>query len=392
MATPASPCSLGASLGDELAGGGDSASICAPSPDRNDASVNRSDPTMPSPFAMPSNPPAAPFAPSTPEAIRTSADLHERLALGARMLQALDVQLRRFEGSLSEQDAFARRIETTQQQATSKLGDLLGRVDQACEAFGGRLESLSRNRLEQWERTAGEVLERRSAELDRHIAERVQRVQGGEQRLAELEQRLLKMEASFTESTARFGEELRRQAEESNRRRDEAVEAMRKASAEIVRLLEHADGVRRALDEDLRQRSDLLERCRELDQQVRGGVESMLSHARDVAAHLDRSAGVLEPKAEKAALLAERLEILATSLAEWRPALEGNLPQQLAQQTEAVFNEGSRRLREQLERVSTAFNSLSHLLGGTWGQGGEASGGWFDPIRPDSPSDPESHR
>ncbi len=397
MATPASTSCTGSSLVGE---GADtlsvSASTCSTSPTAPAAGFPRTrdlESSMPSPFTTASSPAVAwPSATGSTEAVRTATDLHERLALGAKMLQALDVQLRRFEGSLAEQDTFARRIDEVQQVAATRLGELLNRTEEASSSFAGRLESLGRNRLEQWEQLAGEIAQRVVSRFEQDLAARSARLDADAERLAEFEQRLLRMEANLQESTARSGEELQRQAEESNRRRDEAVEAMRKASAEIVRLLEHADGVRRALDEDLRQRSDLLERCRELDQQVRGGVESMLSHARDVAAHLDRSAGVLEPKAEKAALLAERLEILATSLAEWRPALEGNLPQQLAQQTEAVFNEGSRRLREQLERVSTAFNSLSHLLGGTWGQGGEASGGWFDPIRPDSPSDPESHR
>ncbi|MGA1400094.1 MAG: hypothetical protein ACO38P_06875, partial [Phycisphaerales bacterium] len=67
---------------------------------------------MPSPFTTASSPNVAwPSAASSTEAVRTSTDLHERLALGAKMLQALDVQLRRFEGSLAEQATFARRID-----------------------------------------------------------------------------------------------------------------------------------------------------------------------------------------------------------------------------------------------------------------------------------------
>jgi hypothetical protein len=66
---------------------------------------------------------------------------------------------------------------------------------------------------------------------------------------------------------------------------------------------------------------------------------------------------------------------------------------QFSQQAESLFAEGSQRLREQLERVSIAFNSLSQLLGGSWGQGGAASGEWFEPFRPGpgaNPGDPSS--
>jgi hypothetical protein len=349
---------------------------------------------MPSPFTTATPPAVAwPSAASSTEAVRTATDLHERLALGAKMLQALDVQLRRFEGSLAEQDTFARRIDEVQQVASAKLGDLLQRTEEASTSFAGRLESLGRNRLEQWEQLAGEMSARFAARFEQDLVERSSRLDADAARLAEFEQRLLRMESNLQESTARFGEELRRQAEESNRRRDESLAAMRHAGSELVRLLEHADGVRRTLEEDLRHRSELLERCRELDGQVRGGVESMLAKARDVAAHLDRSAGVLDPRAKEAVQLASKLESLLAGLAEWRPLLDGDLPGQFSAQAEAMFAEGSQRLREQLERVSLAFNSLSQLLGGAWGQGGAASGEWFEPFRPGpgaTPGDPSS--
>lgn len=337
--------------------------------------------------------PPTPGGAAGPEAMRISTELHERLALGAKMLQALDVQLRRFEGSLAEQDTFARRIDEVQQVAATKLGDLLQRTEEASASFAGRLESLGRNRLEQWEQLAGEIASRVVARFEQDLAERSARLDADASRLAEFEQRLLRMEANLQESTARFGEELRRQAEESNRRRDEALTAMRNAGGELVRLLEHADGVRRTLEDDLRQRSELLERCRELDGQVRGGVEGMLAKARDVAAHLDRSASVLEPRAKDAAQLASKLESLLAGLSEWRPLLDGDLPGQFSAQAEAMFAEGSQRIREQLERVSLAFNSLSQLLGGSWGQGAPANGEWFEPFRPGpgaNPGDPSS--
>lgn len=343
---------------------------------------------MPSPFTAASPSAAAWPAASSTEAVRTATDLHERLALGAKMLQALDIQLRRFEGSLAEQDTFARRVDEVQQRAAAQLGELLQRTEETSQSFAGRLESLGRNRLEQWERLAGEIAARTLARFEHDLAERSARVDADAARLAAFEQRLLRMEADLQEATSRFGDELRRQAEESNRRRDEALAAMRQAGSELVRLLEHADGVRRTLEDDLRQRSELLERCRELDGQVRGGVESMLAKARDVAAHLDRSAGLLEPRAKEAAHLAHRLESMLAGLAEWRPLLDGDVPAQFSRQAEAIFAEGSQRLREQLERVSIAFNSLSQLLGGSWGQGGPANGEWFEPFKPGPGANP----
>jgi hypothetical protein len=398
MATPASTSSPGRSLVGE---GADtlsvSASACPADPFATPAKPTRArapERSMPSPFTTASSPAVAwPAAASSTEAVRTATDLHERLALGAKMLQALDVQLRRFEGSLAEQDTFARRIDEVQQVAATKLGDLLQRTEEASASFAGRLESLGRNRLEQWEQLAGEIASRVVARFEQDLAERSARLDADASRLAEFEQRLLRMEANLQESTARFGEELRRQAEESNRRRDEALTAMRNAGGELVRLLEHADGVRRTLEDDLRQRSELLERCRELDGQVRGGVEGMLAKARDVAAHLDRSASVLEPRAKDAAQLASKLESLLAGLSEWRPLLDGDLPGQFSAQAEAMFVEGSQRIREQLERVSLAFNSLSQLLGGSWGQGAPANGEWFEPFRPGpgaNPGDPSS--
>lgn len=398
MATPASKSCTGSSLVGE---GADtlsvSASTCSTPPTAPAADFLRTrdlESSMPSPFTAASAPAVAwPSTTGSTEAVRTATDLHERLALGAKMLQALDVQLRRFEGSLAEQDTFARRIDEVQQVAASRLGELLNRTEEASSSFAGRLESLGRNRLEQWEQLAGEIAQRVVSRFEQDLAARSARLDADAERLSQFEQRLLRMEANLQESTARFGEELHRQAEESNRRRDEALAAMRHAGSELVRLLEHADGVRRTLEDDLRQRSELLERCRELDGQVRGGVESMLAKARDVAAHLDRSAGVLEPRAKEASQLAQRLESMLAGLAEWRPLLEGELPNQFSQQAEALFAEGSQRLREQLERVSIAFNSLSQLLGGSWGQGGSASGEWFEPFRQGpgaKPGDPSS--
>jgi chromosome segregation ATPase len=398
MAKPAStPCTGSSLVGEGADALSVSASACSIPPHAPAADHGRTrDPEsrMPSPFTTASSPAVAwPTAAGSTEAVRTATDLHERLALGAKMLQALDVQLRRFDGSLAEQDTFARRIDEVQQVAAAKLGDLLSRTEEASSSFAGRLESLGRNRLEQWEQLAGEIAQRVVSRFEQDLAARSARLDADAARVAEFEQRLLRMEANLQESTTRFGEELQRQAEESNRRRDEALAAMRNAGSELVRLLEHADGVRRTLEDDLRQRSELLERCRELDGQVRGGVEAMLAKARDVAAHLDRSAGVLDPRTKEAAQLAQRLESMLAGLAEWRPLLEGDLPGQFSQQAESLFAEGSQRLREQLERVSIAFNSLSQLLGGSWGQGGAASGEWFEPFRPGpgaNPGDPSS--
>ena len=367
-------------------------------------------PPMPSPFVTPSN--AAPTgdsgvathdtapaprpqggwspAPSGAEAVRVSTELHERLALGAKMLQALDVQLRRFEGGLAEHDAAARRAEAVHGEASARLADLLDRSNQACDGFAGRLESLVRNRLDQWERQLAETAQQAVVEVEQRVQERVQRLESDAGRMAELERRLAEMESSIAEATNRFGEELRRQVEESNRRRDEAAATLRSASSEFVRLLEHADGVRRSLEDDLRQRSELLQRCRELDGQVRGGVEAMLGQAREAAESLQGQHDQLVPRSREAAALGERLERLLEAMQEWRPLLDNDLPAHLQQRAEAVFEEGSRRFGDQLERVSTAFNSLSHLLGGQWNPGvvPPSPANAPDDVTQDPPTDP----
>jgi len=363
---------------------------------------------MPSPFVTPD--PASPTAPGataasnaegasgcgswTPpasgtEAVRVSTELHERLALGAKMLQALEVQLRRFEGGLAEQDAAARRADAVQREASTRLGDLLERSNQACDGFAGRLESLVRNRLEQWEGQLAETARQAVAEVDERLAERTRRVEADSSRLVEIERRLAEMESSAAEATTRFGEELRRQVEESNRRRDEAAAALRGASADFVRLLEHADGVRRSLEEDLRARSELLQRCRDLDGQVRGGVEAMLGQLREAGEAMRSRHDELVPRSREAAALSERLERLLEAMQEWRPLLENDLPGHLQRRAEAVFEEGGRRFGEQLERVSTAFNSLSHLLGGQWNPGmvPPSTANAPDEIRQDPPTD-----
>lgn len=366
---------------------------------------------MPSPFVTPSNasqtPPGAldpgPFqhdpraesqgsrsqTGNASEGLRISTELHERLALGAKMLQALDVQLRRFEGGLAEHDAAARRADAVHREASTRLADLLERSNQTCDGFSGRLESLVRNRLDQWERQLAETAQQAVQEVDRRIQERAERLEADAGRVASLEQRLMEMESSVAEASSRFGEELRRQVEESNRQREEAASALRNASSEFVRLLEHADGVRRSLEDDLRQRSELLQRCRDLDGQVRGGVEAMLAQVRDATESLQSQHDHLIPRSHEAAALGERLERLLEAMQEWRPLLDHDLPGRLQQRAEAVFEEGSRRFSDQLERVSTAFNSLSHLLGGQWNPG--AAGAPLpnpDSLTPDPPTDP----
>lgn len=338
--------------------------------------------------------PPTPGGAAGPEAMRISTELHERLALGAKMLQALDVQLRRFEGGLAEHDAAARRADAVHREASTRLADLLERSNQACDGFSGRLESLVRNRLDQWERQLAETSQQAVQEVEQRVQQQIQqrdqRLEADAGRIAELEQRLAEMQSSVSEATSRFGEELRRHAEESNRRRDEAAAALRNASAEFVRLLEHADGVRRSLEEDLRQRSELLKRCRELDGQVRGGVEAMLGQVREASEALQSQHDRLAPRSNEAAAVGERLERLLEAMQEWRPLLDHDLPAHLQQRAEAIFEEGSRRFGDQLERVSTAFHSLSHLLGGQWTPGApdmpppsqDANG----PITPESPS------
>jgi len=371
-------------------------------------------PPMPSPFVTPSDAtPTAPGGPDAPslqssggaaprgswtpptggtEAMRISTELHERLALGAKMLQALDVQLRRFEGGLAEHDAAARRADAVHREASGRLADLLERSNQACDGFSGRIESLVRNRLEQWERQLAETAQQAVAEVEQRLAERIRRIDADTARVAALEHRLGEMEQSVAEATSRFGEELRREVEESNRRREEAAAGLREASAEFVRLLEHADGVRRSLEDDLRQRSELLQRCRELDGQVRGGVEAMLGQVRESAESLQQQHDLLVPRSRDAAALGERLERLLEAMQEWRPLLDHDLPTHLQQRAEAVFEEGSRRFSDQLERVSTAFNSLSHLLGGQWNPDSPTpppNSGASGSITPEPPTGPD---
>lgn len=363
-------------------------------------------PPMPSPFVIPSNastpsttsgsgvaePPtaASSAAWSAPgdgtEALRVSTELHERLALGAKMLQALDVQLRRFEGGLAEHDAAARRAEAVHREASTRLADLLDRSNQACDGFAGRLESLALNRLEQWERQLAETAQQAVLEVEQRCRERIAQFEANAGRVTELERRLADTESSVAEATTRFGEELKRQVEESNQRRDEAGTALRNASAEFLRLLEHADGVRRTLEDDLRQRSELLQRCRELDGQVRGGVEAMLGQLRESAESMKSQHDQLMPATREAAVLGERLERLLEAMQEWRPLLENDLPSHLHQRAEAVFEQGSRRFHEQLDRVSTAFNSLSSLLGGNWPAALGAASSEQQGVTPESPS------
>ena len=353
------------------------------------------DVAMPSPFVTPASGPApmpaSPWsAPASTEAIRASTDLHERLALGAKMLQALDVQLRRFEGSLGEQDAFARRIDAVQQEASTRLGELLHRVDRACEGFAGRLESLERNRLEQLDRRIGEVGAAALQRLEHDLDARRERLDAGNLRVTELEHRLLRLEESLGEVTRRFGDDLRRETEELQRRRAETVAAMHSAAGELVRLIEHSDGVRRGLEEDLRQRAELLQRCRELDREIRTAAETSLSQARIVADHLQQGASSLQPRLDQAGALAARLDLMLESLREWRPLLDADVPAQFRRQAEGLFAEGSHRFREQLERVSAAFQSLTQMLAGPQGDVDAWSFAIGDVTRnpPDSSSPP----
>jgi chromosome segregation ATPase len=304
----------------------------------------------------------APTAP-TGEALRISTDLHERLALGAKMLQALDLQMRRFEGGLAEQEAFARRIEHAGQVASERLAELLSRADGVCDGFASRLESLGHNRLEQWERQVAERTAGLLAQVDREIQERHARFDGGEQRVQQLEARIRALEASIGEASERFARELRDQVEQSNRQREEALVAIRAASHELLQTLQRAEEIRNALEGDLRQRTELLQRCRELDREVRGSCETMLRQVQETAEHLRGTAQGLQPHAEQARLLSDRLEVLLTALQEWRPLLDQQLPQRLHQQAEQLFREGAIRMQEQVERVGVAFRSLSELLG-----------------------------
>lgn len=362
-----------------------------------------SDVPMPSPFVTPASgpattpnhppthPPMHPWsAPAPTEAIRASTDLHERLALGARMLQALDVQLRRFEGSLGEQDAFARRIDAVQQEAATRLGELLHRVDRACEGFAGRLESLERNRLEQLDRRIAEVGTAALQRLEQEVDARRERLDAGNLRITELEHRLLRLEDSLGEVTRRFGDDLRRETEDLQRRRAETVAAMQSAAGELVRLIEHSDGVRRGLEEDLRQRAELLQRCRELDREIRTAAETSLAQARLVADHLQQGASALQPRIDQSGALAARLDLMLESLREWRPLLDGDVPAQFRRQAEGLFAEGSHRFREQLERVAAAFQSLTQMLAGPRGDADVWSFALGDVTRnpPDSSSPP----
>jgi|GEM_PF-1052869 len=365
-----------------------SASSCPTQPSPPDVS-------MPSPFVTPASGPApmpaSPWsAPASTEAIRASTDLHERLALGAKMLQALDVQLRRFEGSLGEQDAFARRIDAVQQEASTRLGELLHRVDRACEGFAGRLESLERNRLEQLDRRIAEVGTAALQRLEQEVDARRERLDAGNLRVTELEHRLLRLEESLGEVTRRFGDDLRRETEELQRRRVETVAAMHSAAGELVRLIEHSDGVRRGLEEDLRQRAELLQRCRELDREIRTAAETSVSQARIVADHLQQGASGLQPRLDQAGALAARLDLMLESLREWRPLLDADVPAQFRRQAEGLFAEGSHRFREQLERVSAAFQSLTQMLAGPQGDVDAWSFALGDVTRnpPDSSSPP----
>jgi DNA repair exonuclease SbcCD ATPase subunit len=326
--------------------------------------------TSPHPSATPfssESPWGSPSPAPTAEALRVSTDLHERLALGAKMLQALDLQMRRFEGGLAEQEAFARRIEQAGQAASDRLAELLARADGVCEGFASRLESLGHNRLEQWERQVAERAAGLLQQVEREMHERHARLDGGEQRVQELEARLRSLESSIGEASERFSRELREQVEQSNRQREEALVAIRAASHELLQTLQRAEEIRNALEGDLRQRTELLQRCRELDREVRGNCEAMLRQVRETAEHLHGTSQHLQPHAEQARLLSDRLEVLLTALQEWRPLLDQQLPQRLHQQAEQLFREGSIRMQEQIERVGVAFRSLSELLGNASG-------------------------
>lgn len=311
-------------------------------------------------------------ATSTAEAVRVSADLHERLALGARMLAAFDLQLRRCEGSIAEHESFARRIEESAEHAASRLGELQPIAEKAANGFSLRLDSLLRERIEEWQRRAASHGEEMLRVLEAEINARHARAAAAEDRLQHAEQRLERIESSLADASERFARELREHSEQHHRQREDAVLAVRAASGELLNAMQRAEQVRHALEEDLRQRSDLLQRCRELDREIRDGVERQLASVRETAARLDNARNELAPHSEQARLLGDRLERLLVALREWTPLLENQLPDRLREQAELAFREGARRLGEQVDRVSHAFLSLSHLMGGTGSDAGEA--------------------
>jgi DNA repair exonuclease SbcCD ATPase subunit len=316
---------------------------------------------------------------STSEAIRLSADLHERLALGAKMLAAFDLQMRRCESSIAEQEAFARRIEESGQQASTRLGGLLARAEETGETFGHRLDAVLAERLGEWERTLAARGEEMLRSLDLELESRRARVAADEHRLAEAEQRLRRLEESLADASERFAAEIREHSEQFERQRQDAAVAVRAASGELLNTLQRAEQVRHALEEDLRQRSDLLQRCRELDREIRDSVERQLVQVRECGARLDNARNELAPQAEQARLLGDRLELLLAALREWTPLLENQLPDRLREQAELAFRDGARRLEEQVDRVAHAFHSISQVLGGPQWDLEAARGGGHPP-------------
>lgn len=305
-----------------------------------------------------------------------SAQLQERLRLGARMLKAFQTQIDRAEaavGTLDDQHkrsetgeaGLERRLAELEERATETIAEAQRRLDAVGDETVRRAETLCAERpdghisTDEAQRTIDEALQDALRRIEAHIDQRQATFEAVGQRLDQLRRRADEL-AEVVEETKRRTDTASASADQSAER----MEARSREAGEIARQCEEAKGT---LDAALLHAAAQIDELTERGERLVASTRRQLGEADTAMQRIGRSIGRAKAVQERLSPtneLADTLQALLGRLEPWkRLLLESERDAEGTPQPVASMIEGLRTgIGQDMARISATMRELARRV------------------------------
>ena len=280
-------------------------------------------------------------------AVRVAGELEERLRLGVRMLQAVDLQVERGARTADQASDAAARAEAT---VSSRIDEV---VQERLRKFDGEI-AWRFDRVKEVEERIEQAANGKLAWLDAELAERLNQMSDA---------------CGRVEKAAKHAEEVAERLAplaESTERADRVREALEMANGESARLVEalsqrSCDAV--ALREALGSLTHELHAAREV---VAGEMRRMRDDLFWLTERGERIAGELVERADSGTIVSQALRVQAEAaapllgeLAEWMPLLSGDSRERVRPVADAIATQVREALTMDMHGFTLALRQLA---------------------------------